>query len=79
MKNAVFENILTLDNNAIAHVRNVYSFMELLGDIAGIWELVKSIFGILFFNISKISFYLSAMKNLFLVKYTKKNIFEKKL
>ena len=76
MPNAVFETILTLDNSAQSHVRIVYSFMELLGDIAGIWELVKSFIGILFFKISAISFYISAMKKLFLVKSKKRNIFE---
>ena len=76
MPNAVFETILTLDNSAQSHVRIVYSFMELLGDIAGIWELVKSFIGILFFKISAISFYISAMKKLFLVKSRKRNIFE---
>ena len=76
MPNAVFETILTLDNSAQSHVRIVYSFMELLGDIAGIWELVKSFIGILFFKISAISFYISAMKKLFLVKSKKRNLFE---
>ena len=76
MPNAVFETILTLDNSAQSHVRIVYSFMELLGDIAGIWELVKSFIGILFFKISAISFYISAMKKLFLVKSRKRNLFE---
>ena len=53
--------------------------MDLLGDIAGIAELVKSFIGLLIFKISKISFYISAMKKLFLVKYQKNNTFDQKM
>jgi len=52
--------------------------MDMIGDIAGIAELVKSFVGILIFKISRISFYMSAMKKLFLVKY-KEDTFDKKM
>ena len=52
--------------------------MDLIGDIAGIAGLVKTFFGILIFRISSISFYMSAMKKLFLVKY-KKDTFDIKM
>ena len=52
--------------------------MEMIGDIAGIAELVKTFFGILILRISSISFYMSAMKKLFLVKY-KKDTFDIKM
>ena len=60
------------------NIRNTYNWMDLIGDIAGIFELIKTIFGILIFRISKISFYMSAMKKLFLVK-SKKDTFDKKV
>ena len=60
------------------NIRNTYNWMDLIGDIAGIFELIKTIFGILIFRISKISFYMSAMKKLFLVK-SKKDTFDKKM
>ena len=54
--------------------------MELLGDIAGIYALLQSFIGILIFEISKISFHMSLMKKIFLVKSKNKNhIFEEKM
>ena len=60
------------------NIRNTYNWMDLIGDIAGIFELIKAFFGILIFRISKISFYMSAMKKLFLVKF-KKDTFDEKM
>ena len=79
MPNAVFENILTLDNKEALDVRSVYSFMDILGDIAGMYGLIQSFVGVLFFRISKISFYISAMKKIFFVKSKNRNIFEEKM
>ena len=59
-------------------MRIVYSFMNILEDLAGIAELVKSFIGILIFKISKTSFYMSAMKKLFLVKYKNNAVFDQR-
>ena len=53
--------------------------MDVIGDIAGIAELFKSFIGVLIFKISEISFYISALKKIFLVKYQKNNTFDKKM
>ena len=77
--NAVFENTMSLDDKLMEHSRNAYSLMELLGDIAGLFELIQTISGVLIFRISKISFYISAMKKLFWVKCVDPNIFNKSM
>ena len=70
---------MTLDDKIMQQSRNAYSFMELIGDIAGIFGLIQTISGVLIFRISKISFYISAMKKLFLVKCIDPDIFNYKL
>ena len=68
---------MTLDDQGTMHERQIYSLMDMISDIAGIAELVKSFVGILIFRISKISYYMSATKKLFLVKYQKDTFNEK--
>ena len=50
-----------VDQNVKFYQREVYSVIDLLGDIGGIIGIIQSFFGILIFPISKFSFYNSAL------------------
>ena len=50
--------------------------MNFIGDIAGIYDLIYVVVGFFIFPISKHSFFLSAMKKMFLVKTTDSHIFD---
>ena len=41
-----------MDEEKLEHVRSVYNFMDFLGDIGGIVEIITLVFGVVFFRIS---------------------------
>ena len=51
--------------------------MDVLGDIAGVYEFLIQIFGIVLFRISSHSFTVNAIKKLFYVQIKNKHIFKK--
>jgi hypothetical protein len=56
----------------------VYNFIDLLGDLGGLTEIVLLTFGFIFFPISEYSFYLKAIRHLFLAKTSKDDLFIEK-
>ena len=75
---AIYESEFVLDQEAMNHIRIAYSFMDVLGDIAGLFELFVTIFGIAFLSISKHSMTLHTIKKLFMVKTSDKQLFNHK-
>ena len=61
------------------HIRKAYSFLDLLGDIAGLFELFVTIFGILLFSASRHSMTLSTVQELFVVKTKDTDLFKKEI
>ena len=49
------------------YTRIAYNLMDLLGDIAGIYELIIGFAGILFYRISEHSFIITVIKKMFLI------------
>ena len=76
--NTIFETILVLDQNGKQHNRQVYNIMDLLGDIAGIYELITLSIAILINKIAKESFVIVALKKFFFVKSKYRQIFDVK-
>ncbi len=56
----------------------MYNFIDLLGDLGGLTEIILLSFGFIFFPISEYSFYLKAIRHLFLAKTSKDDIFIEK-
>ena len=57
-----------MDQSGKQHMRNVYNIMDLLGDIAGIYELITLYVAILANQIAQESFIIVALKKFFFVK-----------
>ena len=66
---------ITLQFEYIQHSREVYGFLDLIGDLGGITELTLLIFGSVFLPISKHSFYLNVIKTLYLASTVESSIF----
>ena len=60
-------------------MRVTYQIMDLLGDIAGIYELIIGFVGAYMFLISKLSFNIKAIKKMYLVKTNEKGLFSAKI
>ena len=56
------------DNVVVAHERRIYSFLDLMGDLGGVLEIVSVVFGFFLFCISEHSFNMGAIQKLFLAK-----------
>lgn len=50
------------------HQRKIYGWLDLLADLGGVTEVVMICFGVFLFPIAHHSFYLKAIKKLFLVR-----------
>jgi hypothetical protein len=66
--NLVFQNIFMIYQFGILHERKVYDFLDLIGDIGGVFEICSEIFGFFILPISYHSFIIKALKKMFLVK-----------
>ena len=71
-KNEAFVHIWWLQQELVAHSRQVYSLLDLLGDLGGVTEVVMILFGFLLFAVSEHSFRLKASHQLYLAR-TKDN------
>ena len=61
-------SIFFLSSISKMHERKVYSFLELIGDLGGVLEILLLIFGIFINPISEFSFYMKAIKKMFLIR-----------
>lgn len=60
----------------IQHKRKVYGFIDLLGDLGGVLEVIMVLTGAFLFPISEHHFTLQAAKRIFLARTTNSNLFE---
>ena len=64
-----------LSSNNIKYDRKTYDFLDLLGDIGGVTEIVTLFFGFFMLPITEHSFTLLAAKRLFLARTDDPNMF----
>jgi len=57
-----------LDDTRIEHVREVYTFYNLLGDLGGIQGLIVGFWGFFLFSWSEFTFTIKALQKLYLVR-----------
>ena len=67
-----------MDQTTILHTRRIYSLFDLLGDLGGVTEVIMLAFGFMLYPISEHSFYLKAIKKLFIAKTTNEKLFRVK-
>ena len=56
-----------LSESGIQYTREVYNIWDLIGDIAGIYELMVAFFGLILYSVAKNNFVVSAISKLFLI------------
>lgn len=72
---AFFETEFVLDQYGIKHVRIAYNLMDVLGDLAGVFDLAVHLVGFFILSISQHSMTISTIKKLFLVRTSDDTIF----
>lgn len=68
VKNSVIQTKIYRDNVEVVHERVVYSFLDLLGDLGGVTEIITLAFGIFLLPISEHSFYVAALKKMYMAR-----------
>ena len=63
------------DPISIEHSRAIYSFLDLLGDLGGVTEVMMIVFSFFLYPISEHSFVVKAMKKLFIARTRENGIF----
>ena len=63
----IFENEFGLSPFGSKRRRKAYNFLDVLGDIAGMFELISAVLGVVLYKVSEHSFQLKALNRLFLV------------
>lgn len=72
----LFQNEFFLLKDGMNFQRDSYNIMDVIGDIAGIYELIKMIFGFILYRVSEHSFVLTAIRSLFLINTEDKELFD---
>ena len=67
-KDSVYQSIVFRDNQKVAHSRAIYSFLDLLGDLGGVTEIILLAFGGILFPISYHSYITKAINRLYFAK-----------
>lgn len=67
---------LWLHYEEITYTREIYNFLDLLGDLGGVTEVLMLIFGFFLFPISEHAFNLQSAKRFFLAKTEDEQLFE---
>lgn len=65
----------TMVGETIEHERQIYTFMDLIGNLGGVHDLILLLFSLFFGSISEHSYILKALEKLYLVKTKEKTIF----
>jgi len=66
--NLIFQSIYTMDQVSIHFERITYNIMDILSDIGGVYQVFLSMFGFIFYSISKQAYTLKLIEKLFFVK-----------
>ena len=64
-----------LNEEGVKYTREVYTILDVLGDLGGIVEVIMIIFGFFLFPISEHSFYLKAARMLYYARTKDSNLF----
>lgn len=70
-----FSSLLWISPNFYSHTRSIYGWIDLLGDLGGVTEVIMICFGFALFPISEFSFILKASKKFFLARTKKTDLF----
>ena len=62
---------------SVHHSRVVYNFLDLVGDLGGVLEVILVVFGFFFNRVSEHSYVLTALNKLFLVRTSEPTLFNK--
>ena len=73
--NSVYIVESVLLSEQIKHTRQIYGWLDLLGDLGGVTEVIMICFGFFLYPISEHSFTLKAIRKLFLVRTREENLF----
>ena len=65
----------TLDSSIIVHSRITYNLVDRLSFIGGTFSLLKNLFGVVIMVISKFTFVMEAIMNLYVARTKKNDIF----
>jgi hypothetical protein len=74
----IYESFFMLDMEEVVQERTVYNFLDLLGDMGGLVDIIVSFFGIVLFPMSKFSFILKALEKLYQVSSKDSSFLQKK-
>jgi len=75
--NSFYLSDCILLSEQIKHTRQIYGWLDLLGDLGGVTEVIMICFGFFLFPISEHSFVLRAIRKLYLVRTRKDDMFLK--
>lgn len=67
-KGDLFNSIIWLQAEQQSHERSIYGWIDLLGDLGGVTEVIMICFGFFLFPISEHSYILKASKKLFFAR-----------
>ena len=67
-KQSLYQTVICRDNTKILHERNVYGFLDLLGDLGGVLEIVLLAFGVFLSGISEFQFNIKSIQKLYKAK-----------
>lgn len=70
-----FSSILWISPNIYSHARSIYGWIDLLGDLGGVTEVIMICFGFILFPISEFSFILKASKKFYLARTKMNDLF----
>ena len=65
-----------MDNTYVKHSRQVYNFLDLLGDLGGVAEIIILVLGVAILPISSHSFQMRIFQRLYLAKTKDPSIFK---
>ena len=74
-KGSMFQTVLHRDNVLVLHERSIYGFIDLLGDLGGVLEIVLLVFGLFLSPISEYSFNIKAIQKLYKAKTNEPSMF----
>ena len=60
-KGSLYQTVLYRDNSQVLHERAVYGFLDLLGDLGGVMEIILLCFGIFLSPLSEFAFTLKSI------------------
>ena len=64
----IYSELYTIDKIQNIHSRYVYSFLDFISDIAGVFDLLIVVLGVLFLRVSNFSFKLDVIGKLYRVR-----------